>query len=287
MSMNKKISCFLLIFIIFTFCKVDVHAIASSTTWDSSTEELIYSYEASVAGIRRVWLECTGANINTTITLYAGDYTKEKITGRKSTSDLRNGTYSCQAHVQTRSNNDNRESAGDVTFTKKNATVSDNGTNGGSGAGSDVATGKACDSITIEEECTRNACKWNKNKTACEDLYVAQNPCDENSMKKVLRFFGYLLMIAKVCIPLLIIGFGTYDLFKSVIDKDEKSLNKQLKVLGVRLFAGLFVFFIPNLVYAVFGLSEKLNLIEQDKYKTCVSCLLDPSNATSCSVSED
>lgn len=107
--------------------------------------------------------------------------------------------------------------------------------------------------------------------------FVAEDPCNEGSIKQVLRFFGYLLLIAKVVIPLLIIGFGTFDLFKAVTDKDEKSLGKQLKVLGIRIFVGLFVFFIPNLVYSVFGLTERLNFIQKDKYRTCADCLLKPN----------
>lgn len=128
-----------------------------------------------------------------------------------------------------------------------------------------------------------------KDGKICENKVVEQvasDPCGEDSIKKLLRFFGYLLLIAKVVIPLIIIGFGTFDLFKAVTDKDEKSLGKQIKVLGIRIFTGIFVFFIPNLVYAVFGLTEKLNVIEQDKYKTCANCLLKPTSAE-CQIEED
>lgn len=145
---------------------------------------------------------------------------------------------------------------------------------------------KKCESISQKEECEVNNCRWNKSIKKCENYYLAQDPCNENSIKKVLRLFGYLLLIAKVVIPLIIIGFGTFDLFKAVTDKDEKSLGKQIKVLGIRIFTGIFVFFIPNLVYAVFGLTEKLNVIEQDKYKTCANCLLKPTSAE-CQIEED
>lgn len=153
-------------------------------------------------------------------------------------------------------------------------------------SGSDDVTLKKCEDIDTKEKCDVNNCKWNKGTKKCENYYVAQDPCSENSIKKVLRFFGYLLLIAKVVIPLIIIGFGTFDLFKAVTDKDEKSLGKQIKVLGIRIFTGIFVFFIPNLVYAVFGLTEKLNVIEQDKYKTCANCLLKPTSAE-CQIEED
>ena len=153
-------------------------------------------------------------------------------------------------------------------------------------SGSDDVTLKKCEDIDTKEKCDVNNCKWNKGTKKCENYYVAQDPCSENSIKKVLRFFGYLLLIAKVVIPLIIIGFGTFDLFKAVTDKDEKNLGKQIKVLGIRIFTGIFVFFIPNLVYAVFGLTEKLNVIEQDNYKTCANCLLKPTSAE-CQIEED
>lgn len=114
--------------------------------------------------------------------------------------------------------------------------------------------------------------------------YVAENPCDENSIRTVMRLFGYILLVARIAVPLIIIGFGTFDIFKSVVDKDEKSLGKQVKQLGIRILAGLIVFFIPNIVSVFFSMSDTLNIIETDQYKTCYNCLLKPA---SCSVSSD
>lgn len=108
--------------------------------------------------------------------------------------------------------------------------------------------------------------------------YVAENPCDENSIRVVLRIFGYILLIARIIVPLIIIGFGTIDLFKSVVDKDEKSLGKQVKRLGMRILAGLIVFFVPNIISVFFSLSDKLNIMETDQYKTCSNCLLKPNS---------
>ncbi len=114
--------------------------------------------------------------------------------------------------------------------------------------------------------------------------YVAENPCDENSIKTVMRLFGYVLLVARVAVPLIIIGLGTFDLAKSVVDKDEKSLTKQIKQLGIRILAGLIVFFIPNIVSLVFSMSDKLNIIETGQYKTCAECLLKPGN---CNVNDN
>ena len=78
---------------------------------------------------------------------------------------------------------------------------------------------------------------------------------------------------------------GTFDLFKSVVDKDEKSFGKQIKQLIIRIVAGLIVFFIPNIINAAFSLSDRFGIIEDDKYATCRSCVLDPTNEAGCETS--
>ena len=120
-----------------------------------------------------------------------------------------------------------------------------------------------------------------------EEAYVFDKPCSENSIKKTIRFFGYLLLIAKILIPLIIIGFAIFDFFKSVIDKDEQSLKKQTKQVIIRVISGLVVFFVPTFVSTLFSLSENLNLVNDAKYQTCVDCLLKPTNSSLCSISDN
>lgn len=134
--------------------------------------------------------------------------------------------------------------------------------------------------LSIGIECVVN----NNVLLASTTEYVAEKPCEENDIKRVLQIFGYILLIAKIAVPLLIIGFGTFDLFKSVVDKDEKSLGKQVKQLGIRVLAGFIVFFIPNIIYAVFSLSDKLDIIETNDYKACANCLLSPTDSSKCNV---
>lgn len=143
----------------------------------------------------------------------------------------------------------------------------------------------ACNTYTTEQQCgTIGKCEWNKVENECQEVYVAEMPCDDDNIKIALRFFGYLLMVAKVAIPLIIIVMGTIDLFKSVIDKDEKSFAKQLKILIMRIVAGIFVFFLPSIIYALFGISSDLNIVSEDKYKGCIDCVLKP---TICQVSSE
>lgn len=143
--------------------------------------------------------------------------------------------------------------------------------------GGNTEVEKKCSDFTIKDDCkTKRDCEWING--VCTDIYVAENPCSESDILKVFRFYGYLLMIAKVAIPLIIIVMGTFDLFKSVVDKDEKSLTKQVKILLMRVVAGVFIFFLPTFIYAIFDISTDLNIVNDTKYKACVDCLLKPND---------
>lgn len=133
----------------------------------------------------------------------------------------------------------------------------------------------------------KNTCKYNRSckwtGADCIDAYVAADPCNDNNIRTALRFAGYLLFIAKIAIPLIIIVVATLDLFKSVIDKDEKSFSKQIKIVLMRIVAGIFVFFLPTIVYALFNISAELKIVEDAKYQGCVTCLLKP---TECNITK-
>ena len=277
MNMNKKIVYLIILILSMFIFRTNTYAISSKTTWNSNTEELEYKYKAGVVGIRRVWLECTGAK-ETTITLYNSGFTKEEITGSVSTDSLINGSYNCKAHVETGGDNDDREMSGDVSFVKKNFTGTTNNTSDTSNNG--VGWQKVdCDSVDKKENCNSgDGCIWDKAKNKCEFGFVAENPCSQDEILHVLHFLGYLLFIAKFMVPLLIIGFGTFDLFKAVIDKDEKSFTKQLRIVGVRVIIGLIVFFLPTIVSAVLSLSSTTSTYQERDYQMCADCLLKPTS---------
>lgn len=74
------------------------------------------------------------------------------------------------------------------------------------------------------------------------------NFCNEDFVR-VYQFCGFVLKLLKLAVPIIIIVIGTIDLFKSVVDKDENSLSKQIKILLIRIAAGLFIFFYHQLYY--------------------------------------
>lgn len=107
--------------------------------------------------------------------------------------------------------------------------------------------------------------------------YVGENFCSETSVKRLLLIAGYILIVAKILIPLIIIGVGTSDLYKTIVSSDAgKDLGKQVRILGLRVAIGVFIFFVPNIVNWTIGL-----LSNNSSNSQCISCFLEP---TSCSV---
>ena len=272
MNMNKKIVYLIIIFALFLGFNINVNAASAKTSWNSTNETIEYEFKAGVHGIKRIWLECTVNGNNQSITLYNGDLTKEEIIGSKDTNGLPIGSYSCKTYIETKGDNKDRQSEADIYFTKNKYTPKTNSNNG-------ITTFVSCESISIKEDCTSDkACTWNKHDNKCESGYVLDKPCSQDSILQVLHFIGYLLFIAKIFIPLIIIGFATFDLFKAVTDKDEQSLSKQTKIVLTRIASGIIVFFIPSIVYALFGISSQFNTFKNSEYQACVDCLLKPTN---------
>lgn len=96
------------------------------------------------------------------------------------------------------------------------------------------------------------------------------NFCNEDFVR-VYQFCGFVLNLLKLAVPIIIIVMGTMDLFKSVVDKDENSLSKQIKILLIRIAAGLFIFFLPSIVLF---LTQSIGY-EQNKFSCVYTCILD------------
>jgi len=118
--------------------------------------------------------------------------------------------------------------------------------------------------------------KNNQSESNIIDAYVGENICAEESVQRVLKLVGYIVIIIKVLVPLILIVMGTIDLFKATVGKDSKDLTKNLKTLMMRVALGVFIFFIPNLVNWTFDMfNENLG---GDTANACVTCVLDPGN---------
>ena len=93
----------------------------------------------------------------------------------------------------------------------------------------------------------------------------------------LLQFVGYLVLIFKIAIPVVIIVMGMMDFGKAVISEKDEDIKKQAIKLGRRALAGIVIFFIPVFVKWLFYTSGLVSGTS-GKESVCVECVLDVSN---------
>lgn len=99
---------------------------------------------------------------------------------------------------------------------------------------------------------------------------------------RVFMILGYVLVILKIMVPIVLIGVGILKMGESIIsDKVEETLKKNAIDLAKRIGLGVLIFFIPSisnfifsLVYEALGTDSNITT----NYYTCTKCLTDPSN---------
>ncbi len=97
------------------------------------------------------------------------------------------------------------------------------------------------------------------------------------------QILGYVVMILKIAIPLILIVMGMVDLGKAVVSSDEKAINKSVSSLIKRFIAAVVVFFIPTIVSAIFNILGLVNTSAGSDYNVCVQCV---TNVGSCDTSQ-
>lgn len=109
------------------------------------------------------------------------------------------------------------------------------------------------------------------------------NLCANDGIGSAARIIGYIIIIAKWLVPLIIIVLGMIDFGKAVIASDEKAINKSASSLIRRIIAGLAVFFAPTIILAFLNLIQITGGIEEtSRFNACTKCIL---NATKyCSI---
>ena len=93
----------------------------------------------------------------------------------------------------------------------------------------------------------------------------------------IWRLLGYVVLVIKIVIPIILIVLGMLDLGKAVVSNDDKAINKSVTTLTKRFVAAIIIFFIPSLVNTVFNILVGINL--GNSASTCVTCLTKPGEA--------
>lgn len=101
----------------------------------------------------------------------------------------------------------------------------------------------------------------------------------------IWQIVGWVLLIFKIVIPIILIIFGVLDMFKSVIASKDDEIKKSAKSLAMRALSAVIIFFIPTLVSLIMGLIVNFrDSGAKADFEVCQKCILDPND---CDTSKD
>ncbi len=95
----------------------------------------------------------------------------------------------------------------------------------------------------------------------------------------VWQIAGYVLLVFKIIIPILLIIWGMLDLGKAVVAAKDDEIKKATKSLAFRALAGILIFFIPTIVSVIIGMISNFSESgAQEDYNVCRRCISNPSD---------
>ena len=101
--------------------------------------------------------------------------------------------------------------------------------------------------------------------------------CTKDNVKGVFRAIGWLIVIIKIIVPLVIIAFGVIEFAKAMVSSKEEEIKKAGKNLVISSILGIFVFFIPAIISFVIGLVGGED-IYNESFGVCTNCMLNPGS---------
>ena len=96
-----------------------------------------------------------------------------------------------------------------------------------------------------------------------------------NDSANIWQVVGYLLLVFKIVIPIILIIYGMIDLGKAVVASKDDEIKKAAKSLGMRILAGVIIFFVPTIVGFAFTLADGFN--SDGDYSICEACITNPN----------
>lgn len=98
-------------------------------------------------------------------------------------------------------------------------------------------------------------------------------------LKSTFVIIGHVISLAKILIPIVIIGFGIMDLFKAITGSKDDEIKKAIRSIIMRAIAGVCIFFLPAFIDLIFGWVDGWNTNYQSQYEDCFRCIW---NVNSC-----
>ena len=94
----------------------------------------------------------------------------------------------------------------------------------------------------------------------------------------IWQIVGYVLLVFKIVVPLLLIIFGMIDLGKAVIASKEDEIKKATGSLVRRAIAAVVIFLLPTLIGFIVGLIGGFTEEASEDYEICKKCITNPNN---------
>lgn len=93
----------------------------------------------------------------------------------------------------------------------------------------------------------------------------------------IWQIVGYVLLVFKIAIPILLIIFGIIDLGKAVIASKEDEIKKATGSLVRRAIAAVVIFLLPTIVTFVMGIVSDFKTSAEEDFKICRQCISSPN----------
>lgn len=93
----------------------------------------------------------------------------------------------------------------------------------------------------------------------------------------VWQIVGYILLVFKIAIPVLLIIYGIIDLGKAVIASKDDEIKKAINSLIKRAIASVIIFLLPTLVTFIMGIISDFRSNVKADFDICKSCISSPS----------
>ena len=107
-------------------------------------------------------------------------------------------------------------------------------------------------------------------------LTAAVNFCKGTA--NIWQIVGWVLLIFKIVIPVLLIIFGMIDLGKAVIASKSDEVKKATSSLAMRAVAAVAIFLIPTIIGFVMGfVSDFKDSGAKEDFNVCKSCITRPN----------